>query len=67
LGNKRNLWSLFYFYFRGINSDVLTAREKKIQFIKGNLKRSDTIAAILALICLVLSYYEVFLEIVKVI
>lgn len=48
-------------FIRGINSDVLTEREKKIQFIKGHLKRSDTIAAIIALLCLVLSYYEVFL------
>ena len=42
-----------------MNSGLLTQREKKIQFIKGHMKRSDTIAAILALICLVLSYYEV--------
>jgi len=42
----------------------LTAKEKKIQFIKGHLKRSDTLAAILALICAVLSYYEVFGKII---
>lgn len=46
-------------FIRGFNTDVLTAREKKIQFIKGHLKRSDTLAAILALICAVLCYYEV--------
>ena len=54
---------------RGINTDVLTARENKIQFVKGHLKRSDTLAAILALICAVLCYYEVFqtLEIISLI
>lgn len=46
---------------KGANSAVLTEKEKKIQFIKGHLKRSDTIAAILALLCLILSYYEVVL------
>lgn len=55
-----NSSSLLRFKFRGKNSDVLTEREKKIQFIKGHMKRSDTIAAIIALLCLVLSYYEVY-------
>ena len=46
--------------FSGGNSAIMTENDKKIMVVKGHMKRADTIAAILALLCLILSYYEVF-------
>ena len=45
--------------FSGGNSAIMTENDKKIMVVKGHMKRADTIAAILALLCLILSYYEV--------